>query len=145
MFLFWYQHLNLTTLPNGPFRKCLSLSFITVHGQFLFNRLGLNCQVTIWHRKHKRKTPSQAFTISKQICIGWSLKFCGTVHVLTFFVTTTFVPSSHWSSKSPDVVSRVWASLSEASADTLPRWPLPVNTNGWRPSISSFKAYKTDK
>jgi len=37
--------------------------------------------VTIWPRKHKRKTPSQAFTRSKQIyCIGRSLKFCGTVH-----------------------------------------------------------------
>jgi len=37
--------------------------------------------VTIWPRKHKRKTPSQAFTRSKQIYrIGRSLKFCGTVH-----------------------------------------------------------------
>ena len=37
--------------------------------------------MTIWPRKHKRKTPSQAFTRSKQIYrIGWSLKFCGTVH-----------------------------------------------------------------
>jgi len=38
--------------------------------------------VTIWHRKHKRKTPSQAFTRSKQIyCNGRSLKYCGTVHL----------------------------------------------------------------
>jgi len=37
--------------------------------------------VTIWPRKHKRKTPSQAFTRSKQINrFGRSLKFCGTVH-----------------------------------------------------------------
>jgi len=37
--------------------------------------------VTIWPRKHKGKTPSQAFTRSKQIYhIGRSLKFCGTVH-----------------------------------------------------------------
>ena len=37
--------------------------------------------MTIWPRKHKRKTPSQAFTRSKQIYrIGRSLKFCGTVH-----------------------------------------------------------------
>jgi len=37
--------------------------------------------VTIGPRKHKRKTPSQAFTRSKQIYhIGRSLKFCGTVH-----------------------------------------------------------------
>jgi len=38
--------------------------------------------VTIWPRKHKRKTSSQAFTRSKQIPrIGRSLKFCGTVHL----------------------------------------------------------------
>ena len=37
--------------------------------------------MTIWPRKHKRKTPSQAFTRSKQIFrIGRSLKICGTVH-----------------------------------------------------------------
>jgi len=37
--------------------------------------------VTIWPRKHTRKTPSQAFTRSKKIYrIGWSLKFSGTVH-----------------------------------------------------------------
>jgi len=37
--------------------------------------------VTIWPRKHKRKTPSQAFTRSKQIYrIGRSLRFCETVH-----------------------------------------------------------------
>jgi len=41
----------------------------------------LYCQVTIWPRKHKRKTPSQAFTRSKQICrFGRSFRFCGTVH-----------------------------------------------------------------
>jgi len=38
--------------------------------------------VTIWPRKHKRETPSQAFTRSKQIYRnGRSLKFCGTVHL----------------------------------------------------------------
>ena len=58
-----------------------SWSFITVHGQFKSKRLGLYCQVAIWPRKHKRKTPSQAFTRSKQIYrIGRSLKFCGKVH-----------------------------------------------------------------
>jgi len=37
--------------------------------------------VTIWPRKHKRKTPSQAFTRSKQIYrFGRSLEYCGTVH-----------------------------------------------------------------
>jgi len=37
--------------------------------------------VTIWPRKHKRKTPSQAFTRSKQMYrFGRSLKNCGTVH-----------------------------------------------------------------
>jgi len=37
--------------------------------------------MTIWPRKHKRKTPLQAFTISKKIYhFGRSLKFCGTVH-----------------------------------------------------------------
>jgi len=36
-----------TMIINGPFRKCQSLSFITVHGQFKSNKLGLNCQVTI--------------------------------------------------------------------------------------------------
>ena len=41
------------------------------------------CQVTVWPRKHKRKTPLQAFTRSKQIYrIGRSLTFCGTVHCL---------------------------------------------------------------
>ena len=41
--------------------------------------------MTIWPRKHKRKTPSQAFTRSKQINrIGRSLKFCGTVHILNW-------------------------------------------------------------
>ena len=36
--------------------------------------------MTMW-QKHKRKTPSQAFTRSKKIYpIGRSLKFCGTVH-----------------------------------------------------------------
>jgi len=66
---------------NGPFRNCQSWSFITVHDQFKSSRLRLYCQVTIWPRKHKRKTPSQAFTRSKQIYrFGRSLKFCGTVH-----------------------------------------------------------------
>ena len=38
--------------------------------------------MTIWPRKHKRKTPSQAFTRSKQIYrFGRSLKLCGTVHI----------------------------------------------------------------
>jgi len=65
----------------GPFRKCQSLSFITVHGQLWSNRLGLNCQVIIWPRKHNNKTPSQASTRFKQIYrTGWSLKCCGTVH-----------------------------------------------------------------
>jgi len=42
--------------------------------------------VTIWPRKHKRKTPSQAFTRSKQIYRnGRSLKFCGTVHSITMY------------------------------------------------------------
>ena len=37
--------------------------------------------MTIWPKKHKRKTPSQAFTRSKQIYrIGRSLRFCGTLH-----------------------------------------------------------------
>jgi len=66
---------------NGPFRNCQSWSFITVHGQFQSNWLELYWQVTIWPRKHRRKTPSQAFTRSKQIYrIGRSFKFCGTVH-----------------------------------------------------------------
>ena len=66
---------------NGPFRNCQSWPFITVHGQLKSNRLGLYCQVTFRPRKHKRKTPSQAFTRSKQIYrIGRSLRFCGTVH-----------------------------------------------------------------
>ena len=66
---------------NGPFPNCQSWSFITVHCQFLSNSLGLYCPVTIWPRKHKRKTHSQAFTRSKQIYrFGRSLKFCGTVH-----------------------------------------------------------------
>ena len=44
--------------------------------------------MTIWPRKHKRKTPSQAFTRSKQIYrIGRSLKYCGTVHSLLFWRT----------------------------------------------------------
>jgi len=38
--------------------------------------------VTTSPRKHKRKTPSQAFTRSKKICIGRSLKICGMVHWL---------------------------------------------------------------
>ena len=46
--------------------------------------------MTIWPRKHKRKTPSHAFTRSKQIYrFGRSLKFCGTVHTVCdwiFFV-----------------------------------------------------------
>jgi len=43
--------------------------------------------VTIWPRKHKRKTPSQAFTRSKQIYrIGRSLKFCGTVHYVELLI-----------------------------------------------------------
>ena len=38
--------------------------------------------MTIWHRKHKRKTPSKAFTRSKTIYrIGRSLNFCETVHL----------------------------------------------------------------
>jgi len=42
--------------------------------------------VTIWPRKHKRKTPLQAFTRSKQIYrIGQSLKFCGTVHCWCYY------------------------------------------------------------
>ena len=58
----------------GPFRNCQSWSFITVHGQIKSNRLGLYCEVTIGPRKHKRKTPSQASTRSKQIYrIGRSL------------------------------------------------------------------------
>jgi len=79
-----YLKLNVyiaCNLWNGPFRNCQLLSFITLHGQFQSNRLGLICQVTIWPRKHKRKTPSQVFTRSKQIYhISRSLKFCGTVH-----------------------------------------------------------------
>jgi len=72
--------LRFMVLQYGPFRNCQLWSFITVHGQFLSNRLRICCQVTIWPRKHKRKTPSQAFTRSKQIYrIGRSLKFCGTV------------------------------------------------------------------
>jgi len=71
----------LEHFENGPFRNCQSWSFITVHGQFYSKRLGLYCQVTIWPRKQERKTPSQAFTRSKQISrIGRSLRFCGTVH-----------------------------------------------------------------
>jgi len=67
----------------GPIRNCQSWSFITVNSQLKFNRLGLYCQVTIWPRKHERKTPSQAFTRSKQIYrIGRSLKFCRAVHCL---------------------------------------------------------------
>ena len=69
------------SVSNGPFRNCQSWSFITVRGHFKSIRLGLYCQVTIWPRKHKRKTPSQAFTRSKHIYrFGRSLKFCGTVH-----------------------------------------------------------------
>jgi len=44
---------------NGQIRNCQSWLLITVHGHFLSNRLGLFCQVTIWPRKHKWKTPSQ--------------------------------------------------------------------------------------
>jgi len=83
-FKIWRNRLStvwLLTELYGPFRNCQSWSFITVHGQFKSNRLGLYCQVTIWPRKNKRKTPSQAFTRSKQIYRnGRSLKFCGTVH-----------------------------------------------------------------
>ena len=68
-------------LEYWPFRNCHSWSFITVHCQFQSKGLELYFQVTIWPRKHIRKTHSQAFTISKKINrIGRSLKLCGTVH-----------------------------------------------------------------
>ena len=57
---------------NGPFRKCQSSSFITVHGRFYFNRLGLNFQVAIWPRKHKRKTPSQDQSKSTELDGVWN-------------------------------------------------------------------------
>ena len=54
--------------------------------------------MTIWPRKHKRKTPSQAFTRSKQIYrIGRGLKFYGTVHcgdVMSATLTWPYGPCS---------------------------------------------------
>jgi len=70
-------------------RSCLAwtvpqLSIMIIYNStwsLLSNRLVLYCQVTIWSRKHKRTTPSQAFTKPKQIYRIWrNLKFCGTVH-----------------------------------------------------------------
>ena len=55
----------------------------------LIQYIRIYCQVTIWPRKDKRKTPSQAFTRSKQIYrIGRSLKFCGTMHWFSFMKLT---------------------------------------------------------
>jgi len=48
--------------------------------------------VTTWPRKHKIKTPSQAFTRSKKIYgIRRGLKFCGTVHC-----HLTIISLIHW-------------------------------------------------
>ena len=48
--------------------------------------------MTISPRKHKRKTPSQAFTRSKQIYrIGRSLKFCGMVHNILLRTENTYI------------------------------------------------------
>jgi len=57
---------------NWPFRNCQSWSFITVHGQFYSNRLGLYCWVTIWPRKHQRKTPSQDQSKSSALGGVWN-------------------------------------------------------------------------
>jgi len=58
----------------------LPWSFITEHGQFPSNRLWLNCQMTIWPRKHKRKTPfTSLHKIKKIYRIGRGLTFWGTV------------------------------------------------------------------
>jgi len=64
----WYDHGQICNCQSGIYNSTS-------------NRLGLYCQVTIWPRKHKRRTPSQAFTRSKKMCcIGRSLQFCVTVH-----------------------------------------------------------------
>jgi len=54
-----YIIMNSGFVSNEQIRNCQSWSFIAVRGQCQSNGLGLYCQVTIWSRKHKRKTPSQ--------------------------------------------------------------------------------------
>ena len=61
----------------------------------------LSCVVVaaLWPKKHKRKTPLQAFTRSKKIYhIGRSLKFCGMVHLVqsTWTVITDLVMAFSW-------------------------------------------------
>jgi len=77
---------------NGQFHNCQSWSFLTVHGQFLSNRLGLYCQLTIWLRKYKRKhtfclwKTRRNLTRSKKIrYIGRSLKICWTIHWIVYW------------------------------------------------------------
>ena len=88
----WFHIVHIHAKAFFNVSNCQSWLFITVRGQFKSNRSGLYCQVTIWHRKHKRKTFSQAFTRSMQIYrIGWSLKFCGTVHGSILYIGTPMV------------------------------------------------------
>jgi len=65
---------------NGQFHNCQSLSFLTVHGQFWSNRLGLYCQLTIWTKKIQKKIyflfVLNLITKAKKICrMGRNLKF----------------------------------------------------------------------
>ena len=53
--------------------------------------------MTIWPRKHKRKTSSQAFTRSKQIYrIGRSFKSCGTVHWILMALVSSSCLLQFW-------------------------------------------------
>ena len=68
----------------------------------------------IWPRKHKRRTPSQAFTRSKKIYHIWtSLKFCRTVHwkAFMFFFSSPEhkVLRVSYCDRSLSVVRRAWS------------------------------------